>query len=193
MTATPQDDPERKALEFDHGLLRELREQRGLSVRTFAELCGVSPSFVSQVERGKVVPTLTRFWRMCQVLDAPMSSFFGAGTGAEFVLRREDQRVIEFPEAGVRWFPLSPPAKKAVELLLIEIDPGNGHDRGQVTHAGEECGYVLEGRLLVRLEDEEIRLRRGDSICLNPARSHRLFNPGKRLSRSLWAIAPPVL
>jgi transcriptional regulator with XRE-family HTH domain len=180
-------------MDFNHERVRELRERRGLSVRAFAELCGVSPSFVSQVERGRAVPTLTRFWRMCQVLDTPMSYFFEGGPSTEAVLRREDQRPIHFPESGTTWHPLSPPAKKSLDLLLIEIAPGNTHDRRQLSHTGEECGYVLDGELVILLGPEEIRLRTGDSVCLNATLPHRFVNPGATLSRSVWAISPPLL
>ncbi|CAM3779251.1 hypothetical protein ALPO108162_05290 [Alicyclobacillus pomorum] len=62
-------------MEFDYAKLRQVRQQKGLTIKELADACDVSPSLISQVERGKVTPTLTVFWRICQALDIPMHYF----------------------------------------------------------------------------------------------------------------------
>lgn len=52
-------------------MLREKRIEKGFSLRKFAELSGVSPTYLSQVEQGKVVkpPTAERVKKMAELLD----------------------------------------------------------------------------------------------------------------------------
>ncbi|TVQ34154.1 MAG: helix-turn-helix domain-containing protein [Phycisphaeraceae bacterium] len=52
-------------------LLRKTRTEKGFSLRKFAELVGVSPTYLSLVEKGKVErpPTAERVRRMAELLD----------------------------------------------------------------------------------------------------------------------------
>lgn len=53
-------------------LVRRKRLAKGLGLRRFAQLVGVSPTYVSQVEQGNVdPPTAERVERMAQLLDEP--------------------------------------------------------------------------------------------------------------------------
>lgn len=53
---------------FGHRL-REKRVNKGFSLRKFAELVGVSPTYLSQVEQGNVQPpTADRVKRMAEIL-----------------------------------------------------------------------------------------------------------------------------
>lgn len=179
-------------MEFDYPKLREIRQQRGLTIQELAEACNVSTSLISQVERGKVVPTLTTFWRMCEGLNIPMHHFFEKEQDESMVVRNGQRKLIQFPGSHVQYQLLSPSLQGQIEFLLVELVPGKAHDpEGMVTHRGEECGYVLEGELVVRLGAQEIHLQQGDSICFPSSTPHRFVNPGQVVSRSIWAMTPP--
>ncbi|MCL6626634.1 cupin domain-containing protein [Alicyclobacillus shizuokensis] len=179
--------------EFDYAKLREVRQQKGYTIKELADACGVSTSLISQVERGRVVPTLTVFWRICNYLNIPMHDFFQKQeTDENLVVRKHQRKIIHFPDSHVRYHLLSPNMQGQIEFLLVEIDPGNAHDpEGLVMHAGEECGYVLEGELIVRLNNREIHLYEGDSISFPSSTPHRFANPGSVTCRSIWAMTPP--
>lgn len=52
--------------------LRHKRQCKGLGLRRFAQLVGVSPTYISLIERGHVdPPTAQRVARMAQLLDEP--------------------------------------------------------------------------------------------------------------------------
>ncbi|MDQ0190344.1 helix-turn-helix transcriptional regulator [Alicyclobacillus cycloheptanicus] len=179
--------------EFDYSKLREIRQLKGLTIKELAEACGVSASLISQVERGKVIPTLTVFWKICNYLDTPMHDFFQKQDSDEtLVVRKNQRKIIQFPDSHVRYQLLSPNLQGQIEFLLVEIEPGTAHDpEDMVTHSGEECGFVLEGELIVRLSTREIHLFEGDSISFPSSTPHRFANPGKVTSRSIWAMTPP--
>lgn len=50
----------------------ELRAKRGLSTRQLAELCGIDPSNVSKIERGKYNVSVDILGRVCEALGARM-------------------------------------------------------------------------------------------------------------------------
>ena len=49
--------------------LRELRTDRGLSQYALADLCGSNKPFISELERGVKVPSLTMILRLADALE----------------------------------------------------------------------------------------------------------------------------
>jgi transcriptional regulator with XRE-family HTH domain len=49
--------------------LRELRTERGLSQNALADLCGSNHPFISELERGVKVPSLTMILRLAEALE----------------------------------------------------------------------------------------------------------------------------
>ncbi|MCL4742827.1 MAG: helix-turn-helix domain-containing protein [Phycisphaerales bacterium] len=60
-------------------LLRETRVKKGYTLRKFAEMIDVSPTYLSQVEQGKVErpPTAERVRKMAELLDENPDEWIG--------------------------------------------------------------------------------------------------------------------
>jgi transcriptional regulator with XRE-family HTH domain len=54
-------------------VVRELREQAGHSQERLSSECGFDRTYISRVERGIINPTVSRLWRISDVLSAPLS------------------------------------------------------------------------------------------------------------------------
>ena len=59
--------------------LRELRTASGVSLRALAARLGVSPSAVSQIERGVMRPSVSRLIAYVGAIDVPLSAVFETG------------------------------------------------------------------------------------------------------------------
>jgi transcriptional regulator with XRE-family HTH domain len=59
--------------------LRELREGAGVSLRALATRLGISPSAVSQIERGVMRPSVSRLIAYVGAIGVPLSAVFEAG------------------------------------------------------------------------------------------------------------------
>jgi quercetin dioxygenase-like cupin family protein len=78
-----------------------------------------------------------------------------------------------------------------MEPHLFRIAPGA--DSGEsYTHDGEEFIYVLRGALHISLEQEEYRLKPGDSFYFESSVPHRWKNPGRSETLLLWVNTPPT-
>ncbi|WP_304451996.1 helix-turn-helix domain-containing protein [Nocardiopsis sp. YSL2] len=58
------------------GRIRALRNARGLSLRALADRLDISASALSQIERGKMRPSVTRLYQIMSELGEPMSAVF---------------------------------------------------------------------------------------------------------------------
>src|SRR5512140_2075895 len=57
--------------------LRELREARGISMRTLATRSGLSANALSMIERGRTSPSVSTLYSLADALDVPITEFFG--------------------------------------------------------------------------------------------------------------------
>jgi transcriptional regulator with XRE-family HTH domain len=58
------------------------RMRRQLQVSELARLVGVTPSLISQIERGNAQPSVATLFALAQALDVPVDAFFG-GIGGD--------------------------------------------------------------------------------------------------------------
>ncbi|MFC9461440.1 helix-turn-helix domain-containing protein [Streptomyces sp. NPDC056983] len=56
--------------------LREMRQDRGLTLAAVAESAGVTKGFLSLAERGKTQVSVPNLLRICEVLDVQPGSLF---------------------------------------------------------------------------------------------------------------------
>ena len=85
---------QREALSVDvASRLRELREARGISMRTLATKSGLSANALSMIERSKTSPSVSTLYKLADALGVSITAFFGAETEKkQFVYLRHDER-----------------------------------------------------------------------------------------------------
>lgn len=59
--------------------LSQLREQKGVSARTMSLDLGLSASYISNIENGKMLPSMQNFFYICEYLGISPSVFFDEG------------------------------------------------------------------------------------------------------------------
>lgn len=177
----------------DLGLrLKELRSKRGLSQTELAKLVGVTPSTISQVESNLIYPSLPALMKMAEVLAVEISSFFQEQTEPKrrLIFTAAEAIEIKFPDLpqGAVFAKLLSPVDfdPKAEPYLIEVSPNQTLPSHFFIHKGEEVGYLLSGRLQVKLEKAAYSLRAGDVIYLTSEMPTQWRNPGPGVARLLW-------
>ncbi len=187
------EDEKRTSGRTDLGLrLKEFRTKRGLSQAELAKLVGVTASTISQVESNLIYPSLSALMKMAEVLSVDITSFFQDErevrrrlifTPAEAV----DVKLADLPEESVFAKLLSPvDIDLKAEPYIIEIAPKKTLPAHFFFHKGEEIGYLLSGRLQVRVEKAVYSLRAGDVIYLTSEMPAQWRNPGPTVAKILW-------
>ncbi|MEV8267672.1 cupin domain-containing protein [Microbacterium sp. NPDC076911] len=160
--------------------IRALRKSRGMTLMQAATEAGLSHSFLSQVERGLERLSMSSLYRVARTLgttqqalltaepdERPRGDFHvfrgeaaspvDAGSGAVTVLAQQRARFLpmifagEFPEDGLWW-----------------------------QHDEEEFVYILEGELIVTIDDKVATLEAGDATYFESGVRHKWrTSPGK--------------
>ncbi len=188
------------------GEIRSLRRERGLSAVALARRCGVSPSLISQVERGLTAPSLEVLWAIAKALDVPIGTFFQApgpnASGVEapetsggaqpkaFVVRAGRRKRLGLTPS-LTYQLLSPDLQHTIEFVWAEFPPGEEGPLEPFVHAGEEQMVVIQGEMHVWIGDEVWVLGTGDAITFDSAVPHRAGNRGTTPAIIIAAITPP--
>jgi len=158
--------------------LRELRLRKKLGLKELGNHTGLSPSLLSQIENGKLVPTLPTLARIAMVFDVGLEYFFvGRRSEKMFVIVYAAERV-RLPEAPAAEDPsyffenlAFPAVGKYGEAYFAEFPmrtkPGLPH-----VHDGHEFLYVLRGTLIIRHGGEDRTLSAGDSAYFDSSEPH---------------------
>jgi transcriptional regulator with XRE-family HTH domain/KaiC/GvpD/RAD55 family RecA-like ATPase len=187
-------DSEKRSTEwFDLGKrLKEFRTKRGLSQTELAKLVGVTPSTISQVESNLIYPSLPALLKMAEVLAVELSSFFTESvdlTNRMIFPEGEavDIKLPSLPEGNINAKLLTPvDFKPKAEPYLLEIQPKKSLPAHFFIHKGEEIGYLLSGKLQLKLEKSVYNIRSGDVIYFTSEVPSQWKNPGPSTARLLW-------
>ncbi len=179
--------------------LRELRKQQGMSARALAHTLGITPSAVSQIERGVLQPSVSRLIAITDALGVPLAAVFDvradpveevrAASGG-FALQRAAHASIVVLESGVTFRRLSPGRTPGVDYFESTYPSGStAHsDSGLFRHDGYEVGTMISGELTIDFDDERVVLRPGDAISYPCSHAHRIHNTGTEDAVAQWLI-----
>jgi transcriptional regulator with XRE-family HTH domain len=172
--------------------LREARIRHGWTLDGLSERCGLSPSFLSQVERGLSTLSIVSLSAICTALDLPIETLFSSSAPldqrAPRVTTADRQLLIRIGDSPVSYRYLSGqlPALPIAELLIAEFPAGC--DQRDSAHEGQEMGYVLEGVLELRVGEEEYRMSVGDSYRIDASEPHDYRTSADLGARVLMAV-----
>jgi transcriptional regulator with XRE-family HTH domain len=190
--------------------LRAIRLRRGMGLRELARRLDLSPSSISQIETGKIRPSVRTLYSLASefgvtvdelLFDAapisrPVAARSAAGsrgqTAAEpgIAVQRAGERPSIALNSGVKWERLMFWGDEDVEFLEATYEPGGASspDDSFVRHNGHEFGFVLTGTLRVVVGFDEYILQPGDSITFPSSTPHRLSNDGTETVRAVWVV-----
>jgi transcriptional regulator with XRE-family HTH domain len=155
-------------------VIRRLRVQRGLSVRSLAQQAGISPSFLGAVERGESDIALGRLAQVAGSLDHDVASLLGYSLRQATPQRIEPVRTKRSRGRGVQFSAFRVPGTH-LELLVATFEPGTQFD-DTVTHAGIDVMYIAKGELVLVVEDEDYVLREGQCVVWPSSHPHTMRN-----------------
>jgi transcriptional regulator with XRE-family HTH domain len=174
--------------------IRSLRKARGVTLAELAQASGLSIGYLSLLERDRATPSIKALHAVSRALGVTISWFFETSDAPEaerdLVVRRTRRRRLDY-SAGVVDELLSPNLAGALELLSCRFPPGASSGDEPYTHAGEEAGVVIRGRLELWVDGRTLTLEAGDSFGFQSALPHRYRNPGPDETEVIWAITPP--
>lgn len=180
--------------------LRQLRLRKKIALVDLGKHTGLSASMLSQLENGKLVPTLPTLARIAMVFDVGLEHFFSDRKAKRvFSIVRADER-LRFPEQPDSAIPgyffevLSFGATdKSLSAYLADFpkrDPKYIHHH---SHDGSEFLHILSGSVTLNYQSEDHVLHAGDSVYFDASEPHSYAGCTEEDARAIVVTSLPRL
>jgi transcriptional regulator with XRE-family HTH domain len=171
--------------------LRELRLERGLSIRALAEQSGLNVNTLSFIENGKASPSVSTLQQVAAALKAPITAFFENETPLQRIVyqKAEDRQLAAFAYGTLANLGTGF-ARPGLEPFVVILEPQAHSGNTPIVHTGLEFVFCLEGSIGYEVDGQAFTLDPGDSLLFEAHLPHRWRNAGETPSRSLLLLCP---
>ena len=158
--------------------LREIRTKNNMSLDEASKVTGVSKPMLGQIERGQSTPTITTLWKIATGLKTPLSAFLEEQQTDYSCINVCGNEPIEEDNGRMRAFPVFPydPIRN-MEMFFIEFDPECQHASDKHNDGVEEYIMVLNGKLQLIINGEEVTIKKNEAIRFRADVPHEYNNP----------------
>jgi transcriptional regulator with XRE-family HTH domain len=172
--------------------LRELREERTLSIRALAEKSGLNVNTLSLIENGKSSPSVSTLQQIAVALEVPVAAFFETGVPKSSLAhtKASDRPRAAFAHGILEDLGAGLSGHAAVEPFVVTLEPNAGSGGYPIVHTGYEFIFCLDGRIAYTIEDRTYLLEPGDSLLFESRLPHRWQNVDETPSRALLVLCP---
>lgn len=184
--------------------IRELRKARGLTLNGLSAELSCSTAYLSRIELGTARASEALLGEISVALNVPSRWFEPVRSGQGpmerlHVVRAENRRQLSDmytrseAELGFHDELLSSTLSGQCYLILSHFAPGKGAPPEPMegyAFEGEQHAIVLEGEVELRLGEEVIVLRKGDSFSYPSMIAHRFRNRTQQPATMVWAMSP---
>jgi transcriptional regulator with XRE-family HTH domain len=166
--------------------IKRLRLKKSMGLVELGKHTGLSASFLSQLETGRVVPTLRNLSRIAMVFSKDLSYFFESDAKTIFRVHKRKERV-RLPQTGEEtptYFFESlgyQVPDRMMDPYFAEFVPlGRAQEPKAHQHTGSEFLYLLDGDLKIRHGDQEYALETGDAAYFDASTPHSYMCVGRK-------------
>jgi transcriptional regulator with XRE-family HTH domain len=173
--------------------LKAVRQMYGLSQRELAKRAGVTNGLISLIEQNRVSPSVSSLKKVLDGIPMALADFFTLDLGGKpqvFFPREELANIgtesVELKLVGGRL------AKRTMSILHERYAPSADTGEEMLTHAGEEGGVVVRGKIELTVGGETRVLAAGDAYYFKSSVPHRFRNLSREECEIVSASSPPT-
>ena len=173
--------------------LAKLRLAHSMSQRKLAGLAGVTNGSISMIEQGRVSPSVASLKKILRVFGLSLAEFFADDfePALKFFYRTDElpqisAGLISFRQVGRSM------AKRKLQVLHETYQPDGDTGLTMLSHAGEESGIIVKGKIEITIGSQCEVLGPGDGYYFSSRLPHRFRNPGSEVCEIVSACTPPT-
>lgn len=176
------------------GRVRVAREGRGLTQRDLARRAGLSHTTIAKIERGEINPTIASLQKIAVALRSTVAVLLSGGDEEpdRHVFRRAELATVALGAHTIRQIGRHL-GGHALQMMEDTYAPGADTGETMLSHAGEEAGFVVRGRLELTVGGTTETLETGDAYRFESRLPHRFRNVGDEDCVVIAAATPPSL
>jgi len=171
-------------------LLRQLREERGISIRELSRRSGLSANALSMIERGLTSPSVSTLYRLTDALGVPVTALFRQDQEQQPIVFRSLSERTHVPFPLGLWEGLGGEAFTGrMQPFMLTLESGAESGKEKIVHTGSEFVMCLRGKLEYEVEGKIYTLGAGDTLLFAARLTHRWRNPGNTVTSALVVLS----
>lgn len=148
-------------------VLRKLRKDRKLTLKTVAVQAGISEGFLSQIENEVNTPSVETLVNICSAIGYDIGDVIRQAQNQERLglIRKTEWDEIEIPASGfaTQRF-LAPETRRVIDSAILKIEPGKSIPARKGIRNSQEVLCVLKGSIELVHGEEVYTLQEGDAV-----------------------------
>jgi transcriptional regulator with XRE-family HTH domain len=169
-----------------------MRKQRGLTLERLAETTGLTKSYLSKVERGLSVPSISTAMKIAAGLDLSVGHLLGETqyNDAISIVRSDERRsFMRGGSASGYDYEMLAPGKqfKTMEPFIMK-PPLDFQDDRRFNHGGQEIIFVLSGQMEIDFGGTRYKLAKGDCAYFDAHVPHRSRSLNGKIAQALVVV-----
>ena len=174
--------------------IKSLRQQRGLLQKQLAEKAGLTASMTSQIESGRLTPTLPTLGKLAGAFGISVPELLEPSAAGEsiHISRKRGHAIVSFEDCAERWMVLGAGLFEGkIRAVIATLDGrkrGVSTDKVIIKPGQMKLFHVLSGKVALRYAGKSYPMTEGDSALVDGAAQHGWDNTGRGRARVLWVI-----
>ncbi len=177
--------------------IREIRQQNTFTLNELAEKTQLTASYLSQIERDLIDPSLSSLRKIATALKVPIYTFLAHESKQHVLTKAKQRKKLALPNSSIVYEFISPMASDKstnikMEMVYFQLEAKSWSSDEFIIHAADECIFILKGQIEVYLDKEKYILDEGDSIYIIENIPHRFYNSSNEVVIGISNICPPI-
>jgi len=163
-----------------------------MTLQQLADKSGLTPSSISQLERGKTTGSIKTLKKIAEELGITVSDLFAdEADNLNSVISFAHRTTHDYGTRASKAL-VTPKTFNHVEVFVGHLEAGGNTGSEPHTHgSSEEVIVVLEGSVDVTIGQQVFPLVKNQSIALSSNQPHKVEETGGKTAMVMWIIAPP--
>lgn len=167
------------------------RKELRLSLQELGDLCGLTASFLSQIENDQVSPSLNSLQSIASALNVPIFYLLTEESNGN-VVRSDKRKTFYFPNTKIGYEMLTEDISKQMIAYYIRLKPHAIRVAMPLPKSTEQWMFVVEGKLKIVVGDETFILDEGDTIYYDGDHLEEFGSISDQELEIICCITPPI-
>lgn len=150
--------------------IKKIRNLKNITLQEVSKKSGLSPGYLSKLERNLNSPTIINLQKICKALDINMTDLISELEEDKICVKKDDRRVIFETETHIKYELTSEGDRNLRGVSMIVDD--NSKENLSFMHNTDEFGIIIKGCLEMTVEGIQYILEEGDSIYIKANTEH---------------------
>ncbi|MFQ5455210.1 MAG: helix-turn-helix domain-containing protein [Nitrospirota bacterium] len=160
--------------------IRDIRSQKELTLKELSQQTNLTTSFLSQVERNLVSPSISSLRKIADALTIKLSSLFEEDDGRDVIFTKKNKRTKIIDKECKATYEILAADLPNIKLkpAILKLKVKGVVKRKSASNYGEEFSIILKGKIELMREGEKFVMKEGDSIYFISNKKYTVQNTG---------------